>query len=264
VGQQDPALVRRVTDDPRHKYELIGGERRWKAAGALGFSHLRAVIKNPANRFEQYKMAVIDNCGKAELPALDTANSMAVLLQDPELKNLPRSKQLEALSLIYTKSTSYIAYHLALVDLDPRVKALMHPSVPQENRLLTGLGAFISTIHNSAEQLHVAEYSISHGLSVKQAREYARRRAEQKGFSVGARALKPSDDFRRFIAFVRRLTIDIDLFRHMATDRVAMMFGTRSSKERAEMLRVLQSDIDRLVEFRQVLRDVDREATKLS
>lgn len=261
-GQQDPVAVKRISEG-KYKYGLIGGERRWRAATALNLSHLRSVIKNPANRFEEYKLAVIDNCDKAELWPLDTSTAIDELLKSAELRNLSESQQIDALMGIFGKKAQWIQYHRALLNLDPRVKTMMHPTVPEEKRLGTLAAAFISTIHNGDEQVHVAEHTIAHKLSDKQMREYARRRADQKGFSVGSRPLRPSDDFKRFRNFERRLSEDLGLFKHMSANRTVAMFGSRPRPERTTMLRRIQEHIDRLVEFRQTLKEVDEKANRL-
>lgn len=122
-GIIQPIVVRTTMDN---KYEIIAGERRWRAVQKLGWDTIPAIIKE-FNDTETASVALIENLQREELSALEEAVAYAKLL---ELHNLTQ----EALAQRLGKGQSTIANKLRLLKLPDEVQqALMDKSITERH-----------------------------------------------------------------------------------------------------------------------------------
>ncbi len=110
-GLIQPIVVRQYEDD---KYEIIAGERRFRAATKLGWEKVPAIIKN-LNDTETASVALIENLQREELTAIEEAVAYQKLI---ELHNLTQ----EALAQRLGKGQSTIANKLRLLKLPEEIK----------------------------------------------------------------------------------------------------------------------------------------------
>ena len=115
-------LVRRVADD---SYELIAGERRWRAARRAGMATIPAIVRT-ATDSESLEQALIENLNREELNALEEAAGYQQLIEDFNLTH-------EQLSTRVGKSRVAITNALRLFQLPPSVQRLV-----AEGRLSAG------------------------------------------------------------------------------------------------------------------------------
>ncbi|MCA1032301.1 nucleoid occlusion protein [Bacillus timonensis] len=122
-GIIQPIVVREFEDG---KYELIAGERRWRAVQSLGWEKIPAIIKN-FNDAETASVALIENLQREELSSIEEAVAYAKLL---EIHNLTQ----EALAQRLGKGQSTIANKLRLLKLPEQVQeALMQKVVTERH-----------------------------------------------------------------------------------------------------------------------------------
>ena len=114
VGVLQPVLVRAAGDD---KYELIAGERRWRAARRAGLSVLPAMVRT-ADDVTSLAAAVVENIHREDLHALEEAAAYQQLLEDFGLTHDELAKRLG-------KSRAAISNTLRLLHLPPRVQRLV-------------------------------------------------------------------------------------------------------------------------------------------
>ena len=113
-GMIQPIVVRKSEDET---YEIIAGERRWRAVQVLGWETISAIIRN-MNDTETASVALIENLQREELTVIEEATAYAQLL---ELHTLTQ----EALAQRLGKSQSTIANKLRLLKLpEPIQQAL--------------------------------------------------------------------------------------------------------------------------------------------
>ncbi|WP_283582248.1 ParB/RepB/Spo0J family partition protein [Ligilactobacillus hohenheimensis] len=129
-GLLQPIIVRET--DPE-KYEIIAGERRFRAVKQLEWDHIPAIVKQ-MNDNEAASMAVIENLQREELSPIEEARAYHRLL---ELNKLTQSDLATALG----KSQSFIANKLRLLRLSPLVqRAVMQRQLTERHgRCLVGL-----------------------------------------------------------------------------------------------------------------------------
>ncbi|UZW66942.1 nucleoid occlusion protein [Priestia flexa] len=179
-GIIQPIVVRPVGDN---EYELIAGERRWRAVQSLGWERVPAIIKD-FNDTETASVALIENLQREELTAIEEALAYAKLL---ELHNLTQ----EALAQRLGKVQSTIANKLRLLKLP----SLVQDAIKQ--KLITERHArALIPLKNEEKQLQLLNDIIEGKLNVKQTEERVAKlletqvkkpRAKRKAFSKDTR-----------------------------------------------------------------------------
>ncbi len=148
-GIIQPLVVRKVGDA---EYQLVAGERRWRAAQAANLHNVPVVVRNFTDA-EVLEIAIIENIQRADLNPIEEAAGYRQLM---ERFGHTQEKLAEALG----KSRSYIANLLRLLQLPEKVQDLL-----QQGKLSAGHARALITSEN-AEVL--AEQVVKQGLSVRQ------------------------------------------------------------------------------------------------
>lgn len=150
-GILQPLIVRKVDD----KYEIIAGERRWRAAKEAGLTEI-PVIEKDLNNQEVLEVALVENLLRENLTAIEEAEGFDRLITE-------FSHTHEALSQIVGKSRSYITNTLRLLVLPEAIKEMI-----KDGKLTAGHARALIGLDNAEE---VAEKIITKGLTVRQTEE---------------------------------------------------------------------------------------------
>lgn len=156
-GVMQPILVR-PHPELDGKYEIIAGERRWRATQAAGLSTIPAVIRSLEDQ-QAMEMALVENVQRQDLTPVEEALGYQRLLDEFAYTQ-------EALSATVGKSRSHIANLLRLLALPAEVKAML-----EEGALTMGHARAVLTAPNPVE---LAQEIIRRGLNVRQAEALAR------------------------------------------------------------------------------------------
>nr|WP_321315711.1 nucleoid occlusion protein [uncultured Ligilactobacillus sp.] len=150
-GLLQPIVLREYEEN---KYEIIAGERRFRAIKYLGWSEVPAIVKTMSDN-ESASMAVIENLQREELTAIEEAQAYQQLL---ELNRLTQAELAEQLG----KSQSFIANKLRLLKLSqPVQQALLDRKISERHgRALVRL--------NEEQQKQVLKEILNQHLSVKE------------------------------------------------------------------------------------------------
>lgn len=180
-GMIQPIIVRKTDDG---NYELIAGERRWRAVTLLEWEHIPAIIRDLTDT-ETASIALIENLQREELTAIEEAKAYSQLL---EMHSLTQ----EALAQRLGKNQSTIANKLRLLKLpEPVQDALMKKEITERHaRALIKLKV-------EQKQLELLRLIIENDLNVKQTEEKIasmqkekkpeRKRPQLKGISKDVR-----------------------------------------------------------------------------
>ncbi len=109
-GIIQPLIVRQIN----HQFELIAGERRWRAAKEAGLSEAPAIVR-PATDLEVLELALIENLQRADLNPIEEAQAYARLANEFGMRQ-------EDIAEKVGKSRASIANAMRLLDLDPQVQ----------------------------------------------------------------------------------------------------------------------------------------------
>jgi ParB family chromosome partitioning protein len=169
VGILQPVLVRQISEQ---HYELIAGERRWRAARRAGLATVPAIVRS-ASDAESLEQALIENLNRAELNPLEEAAGYQQLIEDFNLTH-------EQLSARVGKSRAAITNALRLFQLPPAVQRLV-----AEGRLSAGHARALLGTPDRAFQEALARRAANEQLSVRAVEEAVRQR-NQAGLAEGA------------------------------------------------------------------------------
>ena len=109
-GVIQPIVVRKVDD----RYEIIAGERRFRASKLAGLEKVPVVVKNVTDR-KARELALVENIQREDLNPIEEAISLKTLMEEYKLTQ-------QELSDIIGKSRSYIANNLRLLNLSDHIK----------------------------------------------------------------------------------------------------------------------------------------------
>lgn len=160
-GVLQPLLVRKNND----KYEIIAGERRWRAAQLAGLDEVPVIVKD-LNDSETLEIALIENLQRENLSAIEEAEGLNRLMSEYAYTQ-------EIIGKVIGKSRSYIANTLRLLGLPEEIKQLV-----KENKLSAGHARALIGCENASE---LANKIVKEGLSVREAEALA---ANAKGINV--------------------------------------------------------------------------------
>lgn len=159
-----------------HRFQIVAGERRWRAAQRARLHEIPAIVRD-FSEAETLEVALIENIQRADLNAIDEAAAYSRLLAD-------YGHSQEALGKLVGKSRSHIANLLRLLDLPPGVQAMV-----VDGRLTMGHARALISAPNPAE---LAEEVIRRGLSVRETEKLAQ--ARKPGRSKPPQRIAPDAD----------------------------------------------------------------------
>jgi len=173
-GMIQPIVARPVRGAP-DAFEIIAGERRWRAAQRAGLHEVPVVIIEATDE-ESLQLAIIENVQRSDLNPLEEAEGYRALIRD-------FSHSQDDVARMVGKSRSHVANTLRLQTLPDRVKEHI-----RSGRLNAGHARALVG-HRDAERL--AEEIVTRGLNVRQVEEIAR---QESGRSGKSRPRKQSED----------------------------------------------------------------------
>ncbi len=151
-GIVQPIVVRKISGN---KYEIIAGERRWRAAQLAKLSEVPALVKQ-VNDQQTIAMALIENIQREDLNPLEEALALQRLIEEFDITH---AQAAEAVG----RSRVAVSNLLRLLELSPKVKDLLN-----EGSLEMGHARCLLSL-DMAKQLKAANEIISKKLSVRQA-----------------------------------------------------------------------------------------------
>jgi ParB family chromosome partitioning protein len=155
VGLLQPVVVRKIL--PGH-YELVMGERRWRAAQRAGLEKLPAIVRDTAEN-DMLRDALIENLHREQLNPLEEASAYQQLLDDFGITH-------EELAGRVGRSRPHISNTLRLLNLPGPVQKRLAAGV-----LSAGHARALLTIEDPQEQEHIAHRIVAEGLSVRAVEE---------------------------------------------------------------------------------------------
>ncbi|SDZ95842.1 chromosome partitioning protein, ParB family [Thalassobacillus cyri] len=163
-GMIQPIVVRRLDEE---NYELIAGERRWRAVQSLGWEDVPAILRE-MNDAETASVALIENLQREELSVIEEAAAYARLIEIHELTQ-------EALAQRLGKSQSTIANKMRLLKLPEMVQqAIMDKEITERH------ARALIAVKDPELQEKILHEIIEKQLNVKQTEERIKKETEEK------------------------------------------------------------------------------------
>jgi ParB family chromosome partitioning protein len=194
-GVMQPLLVRRRPGEPGH-YEIVAGERRWRAAQRAGVHELPVVVHELADR-DALEVALLENVQRQDLSPLEEAEGYQRLIDE-----FGHTQQ--ALAEALGKSRSHIANLLRLLALPPQVRTMV-----EEGALSAG---HARALLMAQDPLRLARMVVARGLNVRQTEALVKAERTRAGAPT-ERAAKGPD----MIALERELSSQLGLAVNLTT-----------------------------------------------
>lgn len=156
-GVLQPIIVRRLGDG----YEIVAGERRWRAAQQAGLHEIPAVIKDLADT-DVLQVAIIENVQREDLDPLEEAEAYQRLIREHQLTQ-------EAVAKAVGKNRATIANALRLLNLPDPVLAMLG-----DGRLTAGHARALMQMPDAKSMQKLADEIVARKLSVRDAEQRAR------------------------------------------------------------------------------------------
>ncbi len=185
-GVLQPVLVRRNPENPTY-YELIAGERRWRAAQAAQLHELPVVVKDLSDQ-EALEIALVENLQRQDLGPLEEAEGYRRLMEE-------FSHTQERLADTVGRSRSQVANMLRLLNLPDPVKQML-----DSGELTAGHGR---ALLNAKDPVALAREVVAKGLNVRQTEALTKAKADSP--KARAESEKKSDKTADTLALEREL-----------------------------------------------------------
>lgn len=194
-GVLQPLLVRRHPDDPA-AFEIIAGERRWRAAQLAQLHEVPVIIKEFDDQ-TTLEVAIVENVQREDLSAIEEAEAYQRLVDEFTYTQ-------EDLASLVGKSRSHVANTLRLLALEPKVRKLI-----EEGLLSAGHARTLIGVEGAYDK---ARLIIEKNLSVREAEELARQTNDKSGSKSKSRPPKDVDTIalERDLSNLLGLKVSID------------------------------------------------------
>jgi ParB family chromosome partitioning protein len=171
-GVIEPIVVRQLGD----RYELIVGERRWRAARLAGLETVPALVKELLPR-QSLEIALVENVQRQDLNPIELALAFHTLAEGGATQ--------EAIGERVALDRSTVANHLRLLDLSRDMQEDL-----ELGRLTMGHAKALLQVANPERRRHLRDRVVQRGLSVRESEELARALA---GARASKRTARPAD-----------------------------------------------------------------------
>ena len=189
-GVVQPIVVRPLRGGKEQRYEIIAGERRWRAAQLAGLQEIPAVIRDVEDD-AAIAMALIENIQRENLNPLEEAKALDRLIREFDLTH---QEAAEAVG----RGRASVSNLLRLLDLTDRVKPLL-----ESRELEMGHARALLAIGNATQQFDAARQVTKNGLSVRETEALVRRM-----LAAPDKKKKPAGN-QTVDADIRRLEMDV-------------------------------------------------------
>jgi len=173
TGVLQPILVRGSGD----KYELIAGERRWRAAIKAGLEKVPVIVKNVSDE-QAMVMALVENLQRKDLNAIEVARACKQIIESTGMTQ-------EELAEVLGMSRSNFTNLLRLLDLPQEVQTLL-----QKGDITVGHAKVLLSLKSEEQIVKLARVVAQKKLSVRELEQLCR--ASQKDSSVSKKNMDPN------------------------------------------------------------------------
>lgn len=149
-------------------FELIAGERRWRAAQKLGLAEAPVILREASDQ-DVLELALIENLQREDLNAIEEANAFARLAREFGLRQ-------EDIAQKVGKSRATIGNSMRLLDLHEQVQSWL-----TQDRISVGHAKVLLQLKSHEQQALLAEQIIRHNLTVRAAEKLVSRHFEDSG-----------------------------------------------------------------------------------
>ncbi len=206
-GIIQPLIVRQAGET----YELIAGERRWRAAQEVGLAEAPAIIRKASDQ-EVLELALIENLQREDLNPIEEASAYLRLSREFGLTQEDISKRVG-------KSRASVANAMRLLDLHPDVQVMV-----RQGQISVGHAKVLLSLKSHDEQKLLAEMVIHQSASVRATERLAAAHAAKAGVGTNTGDRKKAKTSDELAPAVQRVQ---NLLQHRLATRVVVHHGEK-------------------------------------
>lgn len=218
-GVIQPIIVRRIDEN----YQIVAGERRWRASKRAGLKEIPAIIRN-FDEEEAAKISLIENVQRENLNPIEEAIAYKKLMDDYNLTH-------EELGQAVGKSRAYVSNSMRLLNLDEKVVEYI-----KDGKLTSGHGKVLLGIKEKEEQISTAEKIINLNLNVRDTEEEVKKTKKKPKSKMKRKSNK--DPYL--------IDLEDNLMRSLGT-KVNLLIGNKKGKIEIEYYG--EDDLERLIDL---------------
>ena len=219
-GVVQPIVARRIANaGGTQRYEIVAGERRWRAAQLAGLAEIPAVIRDVTDE-AAIAMALIENIQRENLNPLEESRALDRLIREFDLTHA------EAATAV-GRSRATVSNLLRLQDLSDKVKPLL-----EQRQLEMGHARALLAISDPTQQFDAARQVVKKGLSVRETEKLVKH-------MLAGRTSKPVTKAASVDADIRRLEIEV-------SEKLGAKVRVDHSKKGAGKLIISYNNLDEL------------------
>jgi ParB family chromosome partitioning protein len=155
-GIIQPIVVRQIKPE---KYQLVSGERRWRASLLVGLNNIVAIVKDYSDH-QMMEIALVENIQREDLNPIEEAQAYDKMMEEFNMTQAEVAKKVG-------KSRSTIANVVRLLKLAPKIQVYV-----SRGTLSMGHARSLLPLEDKDQQIKVAEYIIDKKLSVRKTEKY--------------------------------------------------------------------------------------------
>ena len=229
-GLVQPILVRPLPnrqEGETQRYEIIAGERRWRAAQIAGIAEIPAVIRDVPDE-AAVAMALIENIQREDLNPLEEARALSRLVEEFGLTH-------QAAAEAVGRSRAAVSNLLRLMELADEVKQLL-----EQRSIEMGHGRALLALTSRRQQIEVASLVAKKGLSVRDTEALVRRLLAPAAAATSSESAKVDPDIRRLeLDLADKLGAKVS-FQHTASGKGKLVVSYNSLDELEGILTHIQ------------------------
>ncbi|MGF2097043.1 ParB/RepB/Spo0J family partition protein [Mammaliicoccus lentus] len=214
-GVLQPIVVRETIKG----YDIVVGERRFRASQLAGKQTVPAIIKDLTDE-EMLELAIIENLQRENLKPLEEAKSYATMMEELNLRQQQVADRLG-------KSRSYIANILRLLNLPPSVKNMIN-----EDQLSSAHGRTLLGLEKEHNIVEVAKKVIKEHMSVRALEEHVKLLNEKGKQKSKAHQNKPQFIMKHEYQLKEKFGTNIDIHKTKKSGKISLEFNSESEYKR--------------------------------
>lgn len=236
IGQTTPGVLRRIKDD-KYKYELIDGERRWRATRIAGIKFRGTVVKVTDDQSVHFLIGAVANFNREGHTPIEISDSIEHLFSI----EIP----VEEIAEIFGVSVFWANEMHSLQNLHPRVRAMLDPALPKDKILPVTAAIKISKMEKIL-QPSLADRVLRKEIPLGQLRKETVRLSHKAGSYIRELKRGPSRRWESASKLIGRAKVSISDVKHILEE--AEMLNHIENKPAREIDKVLQ-EFDRIQEL---------------
>jgi len=249
-GQRTPAWVM-----PRNAhYELIAGERRFRACLMVGIPTLLCEVREPESAEHQYLDSVMENFGRKECTLLESARAVSEVFRikfGGKVKWGDRTAV--EVARVFARSTGWIYQMMQISRLHPKVIKLLEPPQKLPGQAAISLASLAPDI-----QVQLAEEIVARKMKNRAAVMFIKNRMIAAPEHLGQKRTRPYEDYKMLSRFLESLGQSAEVMLAMSAERRTAMFKDRSPRDLEIMVKVISQRVAQLRKLETDLRGLKR------